>query len=62
MEDLLALRGKISIDYDREREEEAELKAAEDRKLLPGHRQRSRKGEERSPAQQAITRRRQAVG
>ena len=31
MEDLLALRGKISIDYDWEREEEAEMKAAEDR-------------------------------
>ena len=31
MEDLLALRGKITIDYDWEREEEAELKAAEAR-------------------------------
>lgn len=31
MEDLLALRGRISIDYDWEREEEAELKATEDR-------------------------------
>ncbi|MBK5275081.1 MAG: type II toxin-antitoxin system VapB family antitoxin [Desulfuromonadales bacterium] len=31
MEDLLALRGKISIDYDWEREEEQELKAAEER-------------------------------
>jgi len=31
MEDLLALRGKISIDYDWEREEQAELKAAEER-------------------------------
>jgi metal-responsive CopG/Arc/MetJ family transcriptional regulator len=31
MEDLLALRGRISIDYDWEREEEAELKAAEER-------------------------------
>ncbi|MBC7962670.1 MAG: DUF2191 domain-containing protein, partial [Steroidobacteraceae bacterium] len=31
MEDLLALRGKISIDYEWEREEEAELKAAEER-------------------------------
>jgi len=31
MEDLLALRGKITIDYDWEREEEAELKAAEER-------------------------------
>jgi metal-responsive CopG/Arc/MetJ family transcriptional regulator len=31
MEDLLALRGKISIDFDWEREEEAELKAAEER-------------------------------
>lgn len=30
MEDLLALRGKINIDYDWEREEEAELKAAEE--------------------------------
>lgn len=34
MEDLLALRGKISIDYDWEREEEAELKAAEERECL----------------------------
>jgi hypothetical protein len=31
MEDLLALRGKIAIDYDWEREEEAEVKAAEER-------------------------------
>lgn len=31
MEDLLALRGKISIDFDWEREELAELKAAEER-------------------------------
>jgi len=31
MEDLLALRGKITIDYDWQREEEAELKAAEAR-------------------------------
>jgi hypothetical protein len=31
MEDLLALRGKISIEYDWEQEEEAELKAAEER-------------------------------
>jgi hypothetical protein len=31
MEDLLALRGKISIEYDWEFEEEAELKAAEER-------------------------------
>ena len=31
MEDLLALRGKISIEYDWEREEEAEMKAAEER-------------------------------
>ena len=31
MGDLLALRGKISIEYDWEREEEAELKAAEER-------------------------------
>jgi len=31
MEDLLALRGKISIDYDWEKEEAAELKAAEER-------------------------------
>ncbi len=29
LEDLLALRGKISIDYDWEREEEAVLRAAE---------------------------------
>lgn len=31
MEDLLALRGKIEIDYDWEREESLELKAAEER-------------------------------
>lgn len=31
MENLLALRGKIAIEYDWEREEEAELKAAEER-------------------------------
>lgn len=31
MEDLLALRGKISIDYNWEREEETELKAVEER-------------------------------
>lgn len=31
MGDLLALRGKISIEYDWEQEEEAELKAAEER-------------------------------
>ena len=31
MEDLLALRGKISIDYDWEREEDVEIKAAEER-------------------------------
>jgi metal-responsive CopG/Arc/MetJ family transcriptional regulator len=31
MEELLALRGKIAIEYDWEREEEAELKAAEER-------------------------------
>jgi hypothetical protein len=31
MDDLLALRGKIAIEYDWEREEEAELKAAEER-------------------------------
>lgn len=31
MEDLQALRGKIAIEYDWEREEEAELKAAEER-------------------------------
>ena len=31
MEDLLALRGKISIEYDWEHEEEAEMKAAEER-------------------------------
>lgn len=33
MGDLLALRGKISIDFDWEREEEAELKATADREL-----------------------------
>jgi Arc/MetJ family transcription regulator len=31
MEELLALRGKIAIDYDWEREEEQELRAAEAR-------------------------------
>ena len=31
MEDLLALRGKIAVEYDWEREEEAELKAEEER-------------------------------
>lgn len=31
MEDLLALRGKVTIDYDWEREEAVELKAAEER-------------------------------
>ncbi len=31
MEDLLALRGKVAIEYDWEREEEAELKAVEER-------------------------------
>jgi hypothetical protein len=31
MEDLLALRGKINIEYDWEKEEQAELKAAEER-------------------------------
>ncbi|MFH1028719.1 MAG: type II toxin-antitoxin system VapB family antitoxin, partial [Pseudomonadota bacterium] len=31
MEDLLALLGKVAIEYDLEREEEAELKAAEER-------------------------------
>jgi metal-responsive CopG/Arc/MetJ family transcriptional regulator len=31
MEDLLALRGKIAVEYDWEREEESELKAAEER-------------------------------
>ena len=31
MEALLALRGKVNIDYDWEREEEAELKATEER-------------------------------
>ena len=31
MEELLALRGKIAIEYDWEREEAAELKAAEER-------------------------------
>jgi hypothetical protein len=33
MEDLLALRGKVTVDYDWEREEAAELKAAEEREL-----------------------------
>ena len=31
LEDLLALRGKVSMEYDWEREEEAEMKAAEER-------------------------------
>lgn len=31
MQDLISLRGKVAIDYDWEREEEAELKAAEER-------------------------------
>lgn len=31
MEALLALRGKVAIDYDWEKEEDAELKAAEER-------------------------------
>jgi hypothetical protein len=31
MEDLLALRGKVEIDYDWEREENLELEAAEER-------------------------------
>lgn len=31
MEELLALRGKINVDYDWEQEEELELKAAEER-------------------------------
>lgn len=31
MQELLALRGKIAVEYDWEREEEAELKAAEER-------------------------------
>ena len=31
MEDLLSLRGKVEIDYDWEREESLELKAAEER-------------------------------
>ena len=31
IDDLLALRGKIAVEYDWEREEEAELKAAEER-------------------------------
>ncbi len=31
MEDLLALRGRISIDYDWELEEDVEMKAAEER-------------------------------
>ena len=36
MEDLLSLRGTISIDYDWQREEEAELKATKNRELLHG--------------------------
>jgi hypothetical protein len=36
MEDLLALRGKIPFDYDWEREESVELKAAEEREHYGG--------------------------
>jgi hypothetical protein len=36
VEDLLALRGRISIDYDWEREEELELTAAEERERYHG--------------------------
>jgi hypothetical protein len=37
MEDLLALRGTISIDYDWKQAEEAELKAAEERERYAAH-------------------------
>ena len=36
MEDLLALRGKVRIDYDWEREEAEEMKAAEERERYAG--------------------------
>ena len=36
MEELLALRGRITIDYDWEQAEEAELKAAEKREQYAG--------------------------
>jgi Bacterial antitoxin of type II TA system, VapB len=36
MDDLLALRGKIAIDYDWEREEADELKAADEREHYAG--------------------------
>ena len=36
MEELLALRGRITIDYDWEQAEEAELKAAEEREHYAG--------------------------
>jgi hypothetical protein len=36
MEELLALRGRITIDYDWEQAEEAELKAAEEREQYAG--------------------------
>ena len=37
MEELLALRGRITIDYDWEQAEEAELKAAEEREHYAGN-------------------------
>ena len=37
MEELLALRGAITIDYDWEKAEESELKAAEEREQYAGH-------------------------
>lgn len=36
MDDLMALRGKLQIDYDWEREEEEEMKAAEEREQYAG--------------------------
>ena len=37
MEELLALRGKVAIDYDWEREEKAELKATENENIIDHH-------------------------
>lgn len=36
LEDLLALRGKLAIDYDWRREEDVEMKAAEERERYGG--------------------------
>ncbi|MBI5483010.1 MAG: hypothetical protein HY888_00945 [Deltaproteobacteria bacterium] len=37
LEDLLALRGKVAIDYDWVREENAELKATENEDIIDSH-------------------------